>query len=186
MNQVRIIGGTWKRRLIKFAEIEGLRPTPDRIRETLFNWLMWDINATTHVLDVCAGSGVLGLEALSRGAQHAILIEPNVQQAQAIKTNLHILQCTQATVIQKTAQQTLALLAKSAQPPFDLVFLDPPYALNLWQELAELIDPLLSQHAKIYVEADRPLHELGLPVHWQLLKETKAGTVRAGLYGLTH
>ena len=74
MNQVRIIGGLWKRRLIAFQSINGLRPTPDRVRETLFNWLMWDISGK-NVLDVCAGSGALGIEALSRGAAHCILIE---------------------------------------------------------------------------------------------------------------
>lgn len=183
MHQVRIIGGNWKRRMIRFAEIEGLRPTPDRIRESLFNWLMWDINATTRVLDVCAGSGALAFEALSRGAKQAVLIEPNAQQAQCLKNNLIALNCDDASVVQKTAQQALPILQKNGAQ-FDLVFLDPPYSLNLWQELALLVQPLLAQHAKIYVEADRPLHELGLPAHWQLIKETKAGSVKAGLFSI--
>ena len=91
MNQLRIIGGAWKRRIIKFESIEGLRPTPDRVRETLFNWLMWDV-AGRRVLDVCAGSGVLGLEALSRGAAHCILIEPNKKQALQLQKSLTELQ----------------------------------------------------------------------------------------------
>ncbi|MFX3621560.1 MAG: RsmD family RNA methyltransferase, partial [Acinetobacter radioresistens] len=79
-NQLRIIGGEWKRRQLPFASIEGLRPTPDRVRETLFNWLMWEIQ-NVHVLDICAGSGALAFEALSRGAASVVMIEPNTIQA---------------------------------------------------------------------------------------------------------
>ena len=89
-NQLRIIGGEWKRRTLAFANIEGLRPTPDRVRETLFNWLMWDIQ-NTKVLDVCAGSGALGFEALSRGAAKVVLIEPNPTQAGFLKENIKLL-----------------------------------------------------------------------------------------------
>ena len=74
MNQLRIIGGEWKRRIVRFESVQGLRPTPDRVRETLFNWLMWH-TAGVHVLDLCAGSGALGLEALSRGAGHCVFVE---------------------------------------------------------------------------------------------------------------
>lgn len=83
-NQLRIIGGKWKRRQLPFANIEGLRPTPDRVRETLFNWLMWDIQ-NAQVLDLCAGSGALGFEALSRGAANVVMIEPDVSQARFLK-----------------------------------------------------------------------------------------------------
>lgn len=177
MNQVRIIGGQWKRRLIGFDSINGLRPTPDRVRETLFNWLMWDI-AGKNILDVCAGSGALGIEALSRGAAHCTLIEADRKQAVHIKNNLMQLQCTTGTVICAKAEQALVKLSNQ----FDVVFLDPPYALNLWASLAELINPLLYPAAKIYIEADRPLSQLTLPAHWQLLKETRAGQVYAGLF----
>lgn len=177
MNQVRIIGGIWKRRLIRFNTLDGLRPTPDRVRETVFNWLMWDI-AGRDILDVCAGSGALGIEALSRGAAHGVFIEANRQQATQLQDNLAQLQCTTATVMATTAQLALAKLKTT----FDVVFLDPPYALNLWQTLALQLDPLLKPDAKIYVEADRPLHQLELPSHWQLLKQTRAGQVHAGLY----
>ncbi len=177
MNQVRIIGGKWKRRLIGFDSINGLRPTPDRVRETLFNWLMWDITGK-NVLDVCAGSGALGIEALSRGAIDCIFIEADRKQAEHIKNNLMQLQCTTAKVMSAKAEHALPKLSGK----FDLVFLDPPYALNLWTSLAELIDPLLNPAAKIYIEADTPLNQLNLPVHWQLLKETRAGQVYAGLF----
>ena len=87
-NQLRIIGGEWKRRILPFASIEGLRPTPDRERETLFNWLMWDIQ-NSKVLDLCSGSGALAFEALSRGAAEVIMIEPDVTQSGFLKQNIH-------------------------------------------------------------------------------------------------
>lgn len=182
MNQVRIIGGEWKRRLIRFEAVNGLRPTPDRVRETLFNWLMWDVSGK-QVLDTCAGSGALGIEALSRGARHCVFIEADRKQAELIKANLVQLQCTTAKVIFAKAEQALVQLPEPVRlAGFDLVFLDPPYSLNLWTPLATLIDPLLNSAAKIYIEADRPLQQLELPAHWQLLKETRAGQVHAGLY----
>ena len=176
-NQLRIIGGEWKRRLLPFASIDGLRPTPDRVRETLFNWLMWDIQ-NSHVLDLCAGSGALSFEALSRGAAHVVMIEPNHTQAQFLKDNIRLLKAENCQLKVMTAQQ--ALVGLNTQ--FDVVFLDPPYGLNLWQELAEKADPLIKNEAYIYVEADCYLSKLVLPSNWVLMKETKAGAVRAGLY----
>lgn len=178
-NQLRIIGGEWKRRQLAFASIEGLRPTPDRVRETLFNWLMWDVQ-NSNVLDLCTGSGALSFEALSRGASKVVMIEPDRTQAQFLTQNLELLKVTKARVQLKvtTAQQAL----NSLNEQFDLVFLDPPYSLNLWQALAELADPMIKVGAFIYVEADQELHQLKLPHSWQLMKNTKAGTVRAGLF----
>ncbi|ANF81379.1 16S rRNA (guanine(966)-N(2))-methyltransferase RsmD [Acinetobacter sp. NCu2D-2] len=178
-NQLRIIGGDWKRRQLAFASIEGLRPTPDRVRETLFNWLMWDVQ-NSHVLDLCAGSGVLSFEALSRGAAKVVMIEPDRTQAQFLSQNLELLRVTKSRAQLKvsTAQQALNGLNEQ----FDLVFLDPPYSLDLWQELAHQADSLIKDQALIYVEADRDLSTLQLPSTWKLIKNTKAGTVRAGLY----
>ncbi|MBC7751500.1 MAG: 16S rRNA (guanine(966)-N(2))-methyltransferase RsmD [Candidatus Saccharibacteria bacterium] len=177
MNQLRIIGGAWKRRIIRFESIEGLRPTPDRVRETLFNWLMWDV-AGRRVLDLCAGSGALGLEALSRGAIHCTLIEPNKQQAIQLQRTLSELQSDLGKILNLTAQNA----ASKVEGTFDLLFLDPPYSLNLWAELAQLYDGKLSERALIYVEADRAFETLGLPAHWELKKQTKAGSVVAGLF----
>ncbi len=179
MNQVRIIGGEWKRRLIPFESIEGLRPTPDRVRETLFNWLMWE-TAGKQVLDVCAGSGALGLEALSRGAAHCVFIEPHLKQSALLRQNLQKLQAENAQVIHKKAEVALPLLKQQ----FDLVFLDPPYSLHLWESLSLLLVPLLAAQAKVYVEADQPLEQLKLPANWQLSKHTKAGQLNAGLYSV--
>ncbi|WP_445115373.1 16S rRNA (guanine(966)-N(2))-methyltransferase RsmD [Acinetobacter sp. WZC-1] len=176
-NQLRIIGGQWKRRLLPFAEIEGLRPTPDRVRETLFNWLMWDIQHA-DVLDLCAGSGALSFEALSRGAARVIMIEPDPVQARILKNNIDLLQATRCTVKRMTAQQAIPTLNHD----FDLVFMDPPYRLDLWQELAILTDRLVRENGYIYVEADRPLDDLSLPFSWKLQKQTRAGMVQAGLF----
>ncbi len=176
-NQLRIIGGEWKRRVLPFADIEGLRPTPDRVRETLFNWLMWDIQ-NTKVLDLCAGSGALSFEALSRGARYVVMIEPNLKQAKFLKDNIQLLKVENCQLKIQTAQQALSNLNEQ----FDLVFLDPPYSLNLWEELAQKADPYLSSDALIYVEADRALNQLNLPATWQLQKQTKAGVVQAGLF----
>ena len=178
-NQLRIIGGDWKRRQLAFASIEGLRPTPDRVRETLFNWLMWDVQ-NAKVLDLCTGSGALSFEALSRGAASVVMIEPDRTQVQFLTQNLELLKVTKARAQLKvtTAQQALPML----KDQFDLVFLDPPYSLDLWTSLAELADPLIKPEGLIYVEADRDLNTLQLPTSWQLIKNTKAGAVRAGLY----
>lgn len=176
-NQLRIIGGEWKRRILPFASIDGLRPTPDRVRETLFNWLMWDIQ-NSSVLDVCTGSGALGFEALSRGAASVVMIEPDVTQAKILKQNIQLLNAQNCELKVATAQQILPKLKQQ----FDVVFLDPPYSLDLWQTLSVLIDPLLKDRAFIYVEADRGLAQLQLPSSWQLLKSTQAGTVQAGLF----
>ena len=177
-NQLRIIGGEWKRRMLPFADVDGLRPTPDRVRETLFNWLMWDVQ-NAEVLDLCAGSGALGFEALSRGAANVTMIEPNIKQAQFLKDNLKLLKIQNCSLMVTTAQNAMRSLPENH---FDLVFLDPPYSLNLWEELAKNADALIQNQGLIYVEADCPLHTLNLPSTWSLIKETKAGAVRAGLF----
>lgn len=176
-NQLRIIGGEWKRRQLSFAPIDGLRPTPDRVRETLFNWLMWDIQNAV-VLDVCTGSGALGFEALSRGAAQVVMIEPDHSQAKFLKDNIQLLKAENCQLYSNTAENVLPKLNQE----FDLVFLDPPYSLDLWQNLADLADVHLKNQGLIYVEADRALSSLKLPVTWQLLKQTKAGQVQAGLF----
>ena len=184
MNQVRIIGGEWKRRIIRFESVQGLRPTPDRVRETLFNWLMWEISGR-HVLDVCAGSGALGLEALSRGAASCIFVKPDRKQAATLSATLQQLQAQdRGQVWNCTAQQARQRLSH----PIDVLFLDPPYSLNLWSSLAQQYQDALTSTAWIYVEADRELDSLELPSDWQLQRHTHAGAVQSGLFrrGLTN
>lgn len=182
--QVRLIGGEWKRRMLRFEAIDGLRPTPDRLRETLFNWLMWQV-AGRQVLDVCAGSGALGFEAVSRGAAHALLIEPNRAQARQLQQQASLFGAAGRIDIRcELAQQVLPALARQGQR-FDGVFLDPPYALDLWADLAQQLETLLGADAWIYVEADRPLDRLGLPAHWTLDRSTRVGQIFAGLFSRT-
>lgn len=179
-NQVRIIGGKFKRRTVQFIDADGLRPTPDRLRETLFNWLMADILQAT-VLDVCAGSGVLAFEALSRGAKHATLIEANNAQAKLLHQTAQTLQLntTEYTIINGTAEHALTQL----DTPFDIIFLDPPYAYNLWQSLLTrlLEHSLCHRHTLIYIESDKPLATLIDSLAFDVLKTTKIGQVYAGL-----
>lgn len=183
INHVRIIAGDYRRRNVGFIDSDGLRPTPDRVRETLFNWLMNEI-VNASVLDCCAGSGVLGFEAISRGAKQVVMIEPNLAQYQqllATKQSLNIpdnrLQC-----YQNTAENVL----NSLQQPFDIIFLDPPYQLNLWQTLLELLlqQDLIHQQTLIYIEADQP-HEHYLPqiqTQFNPIKDKKMGQIYVGLY----
>lgn len=179
---LRIIGGRHKRRQIAFADVDGLRPTPDRLRETLFNWLMYDVTGA-HVLDVCAGSGILGFEALSRGAAHCTLIEPHKKQFTMLQKNAAMLGCSaEITLINQQAEVTLSQLTQ----PYTLIFLDPPYALNLWQPLFDMLlaQNLMAADGCLYVEADRPHAEVLTSNQLIREKETKVGQIHAGLYRL--
>ncbi|STZ56174.1 Ribosomal RNA small subunit methyltransferase D [Moraxella lacunata] len=182
-NQVRIIGGQFKRRSISFVDADGLRPTPDRLRETLFNWLMADIH-DAKVLDVCAGSGVLGFEALSRGASHVVMIEPNPTQARTIKHNADILKLThsQLSIINGTAQTALPTLGT----PFDIIFIDPPYALDIWHDIISSIIEHGLYHADTlcYIESDTALDDILTPFSANLYKSVKVGQVYAGVFTL--
>lgn len=177
-SQVRIIGGVHKRRLIDFFAIDGLRPTPDRLRETLFNWLMGDLQEA-KVLDVCAGSGVLGFEAISRGAGFATLIEFDKNQATQLKQTAQTLKLDNTTILQGDCLSILPTLTT----PFDVVFIDPPYSLDLWQDILNTLknNNLTHQDTLIYMEADRPLDGLIADNDLEALKSAKAGQVWAYL-----
>ncbi len=178
-SSLRIIGGSWRGRKLAFPCIEGLRPTSDRIRETLFNWLMADIHQA-RCLDVCAGSGALGFEAISRGAQLAVLLDTHPEVVQQLTRNCQSLQTDKVRVHR---QDALSFLKAGCSEPFNLIFLDPPFAANLWQPLAEALQQggWLAPEALIYVEA--PLNQtLNLPASLQLIKDKKAGQVAYRLY----
>lgn len=174
-NQVRIIGGMHKRRLLSFIDADGLRPTPDRMRETLFNWLMGHLSDAT-VLDVCAGSGVLGAECLSRGAKFATFIEYQTAQAKLLSDNLNTLCLSeQSQVIAGDALTKLPSLTQT----YDIVFIDPPYALNLWQKLLNALqdNKLIHQDSLIYLEADKSIETIINLDDYHIIKNTKAGQV---------
>ena len=174
---LRIIGGQWKRRNVSFLAVDDLRPTPDRVRETIFNWLQFDIQGK-RCLDAFAGSGALGLEALSRGAADCVFIEKHPAQAKQLQHTLTTLGASSSVL----CGDSLHILAQHTQA-FDVVFLDPPYALKLWQPVAALLVERALIHADTlaYLEADCDWPTLSLPAQWQCLKSTKAGTVHGFL-----
>jgi 16S rRNA (guanine966-N2)-methyltransferase len=169
-NQVRIIGGTHRGRKLTFPVADGLRPTADSVRERLFNWLGQDLTGMA-VLDLFAGSGVIGLEAASRRAKTVTLIENNRQVAAAIKNNLQQLNFSQIELICTDAQSFLA----NNRQQFDVVFLDPPYAWQQWDELLNAIVAHLQPEARVYLESNSLP---ALPSGWQLLREGKSGISR--------
>lgn len=179
-NKIRIIGGEWRSRQINFVDAPGLRPTPDRVRETLFNWLQFDIPGS-RCLDLYAGSGALGFEAASRGAKAVIQVESNPDACRALKENAIKLAATNINIIQIDVFRYLAGDAEA----FDIVFLDPPFGLNLIVQTCHWLEDKgwLNPHSKIYVEAESKLKFLDdLPTHWQLLKSKTAGDVGYHLF----
>lgn len=201
VSQVRIIGGQFKRRQVAFIDADGLRPTPDRLRETLFNWLLTDLY-DARVLDSCAGSGVLGFEALSRGAAYCTFIEANLSQSKVVTQNAQFLnlEADRYCIIHGAAEQVLNQ-HQNINAPFNIVFIDPPYAKNLWQPILTTLitEHLITADTLIYLEADidlssqlndlllslkTPLSKQGLNT-FNCLKQTKVGQVVAGLYQLS-
>lgn len=174
-NQLRIIAGKWRGRKIQFPDAEGLRPTPDRVRETLFSWLMPYLPGAT-CLDMFAGSGALGFEALSRGAESVVLIEKDRAASLALAANRDNLAADGLRII--TGDALSALTQFDHQ--FDIIFLDPPFRMGLLQQLLSLIDEhdLLRSEGVIYVEQEKELEALLLPENWQVYKEKTAGQVR--------
>jgi len=178
-NKVKIIGGEWRGRNISFPDVAGLRPTPVRVRETLFNWLQYDVVAS-HCLDLYAGSGALGLEAASRGAKRVVQVDNNAQICRQLKANTELLKAEQVQIVQ---QEAFRYLAGDAEP-FGLVFLDPPFAKDLVVQTANWLEEKLwlKSHAKIYIEAERHLTLVGMPNNWELLKQKTAGEVAYYLF----
>jgi len=179
---LRIIGGTWRGRKLRFPASAVIRPTPDRVRETLFNWLGAAVPGA-HCLDLFAGSGALGLEALSRGAAHVSFIEREVAAARALTLLLRAWQAQDAQVVRADALYYLAGAAR----PFDIVFLDPPFAAPLLREAAALLEERnwLKAAALIYVECAAREGLPPLPASWRPLKAKQAGEVGYHLFART-
>jgi len=174
--QLRIVAGNWRSRLLQIADVPGLRPTPERIRETLFNWLATRIRGA-RCLDLCAGTGALGLEALSRGAGEVVFVERSHAAFKTLRSNISLLGATNSEVLNVDARD---YLGGSNSKPFDVVFLDPPFTADLYDELCRLLSEQswLADDARVYIEMDNDLPQLELPGGWQVLKNKTAGKVR--------
>ncbi|WP_163935414.1 16S rRNA (guanine(966)-N(2))-methyltransferase RsmD [Paraferrimonas sp. SM1919] len=174
--QIRIISGQWRGRKLPIHDLEGLRPTTDRVKETVFNWLApYMLNA--KVLDAFSGSGSLGFEALSRYASHATFFELQRQAAQQLKSNLALLNCSNAEVVQT---DTLKQLLTPPEQAFDLIFIDPPFNKGLVEPCLKYIaqNKWLTSDGIIYLEIEKQLQLPQLPVNWQIIKDKTAGQVR--------
>lgn len=172
--QLRIIGGQWRGRRLPFAAFAGVRPTPDRVRETVFNWLQGRVEGS-RCLDLFAGSGAFGLEALSRGAASVVMVEQDLRVVQTLQRNAELLGAENLEVVWSDAAD---YLRRTRGAPFDIAFLDPPYRdarLDQWaRRLAD--SHLLTHPARVYLEAAADLQP-GLPEGWELLRSKRAGQV---------
>lgn len=169
MSRVRIVGGAWRSRLIDVAAAPGLRPTPDRVRETLFNWLGQDLGGWT-CLDLFAGSGVLGFEAASRGAARVTLVERDARVSDLLEKTRKTLQAAQVEIIRGDGLK----FHPFAERRYDLLFLDPPYRQGWLEKLEGRVDALLEPDGWLYVEAEAPVEAVG---QWRVVKQGRAGQV---------
>jgi len=168
-NQVRIIGGRWRRRLIRFSASAKIRPTPDRVRETLFNWLGQTLDGKS-CLDLFAGSGALGLEAASRGAANVVMVESDLGVHETLAGNVTLLD---ADNVETRCQDAFAFLA-SDQRKFDVIFLDPPFHQELLPRLFGMLRQHLAPAGLVYVEAERMPE---IPAGCAISRRSRAGQV---------
>lgn len=171
-NQVRINAGVWRSRLLKFPDVEGLRPTPERVRQTVFNWLGQDLTGKT-CLDLFAGTGAFGFEALSRNAKNVVMVENSVLAYQSLMQNQQLLDAKNSHILR---QDVLAFLSQNTQL-FDVVFCDPPYHKAWLEKILPSLNQHLSSSGLLYIEAEFSLELRDLLSGWQLVKQNKAGNV---------
>ena len=167
--RVRIIGGAWKKSVLRFPAMADLRPTPDRVRETLFNWLGQDLSGQA-CLDLFAGSGALGFEAASRGAGRVVLVERDREAVRAMQANAERLSGKALQVVAGDASMFL----KTANERFDVVFLDPPFRQNVLPEVLACLPGVLKAGSRVYVESPEAVEAQG---GWRELKRSRAGQV---------
>jgi len=188
-HQVRIIGGQWKRSILPVIDAEGLRPTPDRVRETVFNWIShlnhahW---ANLRCLDLFAGSGALGFEAASRGVASVLMLENHTPAFKQLELNRQKLRAEQVKIVRADALTYAQNLVRN-QEKFDVIFLDPPFAQGFLEKVLPLCAELLSESGLLYVEAEHSLcqddeddlliADLPFLQNWQLIRADKAGQV---------
>ena len=171
--RLRIVAGKWRSRLLEVADVPGLRPTSERIRETLFNWLAPSI-AGARCLDLFAGTGALGLEALSRGAASTVFVETSRKAADTLEANIETIDAGDTAIVVRE------------DGLFDIVFLDPPFGADLQGDLCRLLaaGEMLAEGALVYLEEDRGKAPAEIPVEWRVLKSKAAGNVRYSLLGV--
>ncbi|RFA30057.1 16S rRNA (guanine(966)-N(2))-methyltransferase RsmD [Alkalilimnicola ehrlichii] len=172
---LRIIGGEWRGRRLPFPNVKGLRPTADRVRETVFNWLQVQIPGA-RCLDLFAGSGAMGFEAASRGAKYVQLVDRSPKVYASLKANRELLD---AGMIDIVCQDGLAFLKRGTDEPFDVVLLDPPFDSAIIEPCCQLLEAngWLAPEARIYLELDKSQPMPELPANWELVRERQAGRV---------
>jgi 16S rRNA (guanine966-N2)-methyltransferase len=173
-NRVRIIGGHWRSRQIEFPDAPDLRPTADRVRETLFNWLGQSLHGK-RCLDLFAGSGALGFEALSRGADRVVMVENRRTVHAALELNAKQLDARNLTLVYADALQYV----RNCNETFDVVFLDPPFHTDFPEAILDFLPDILADDAVVYLESGRDLADVAR--NWTILKRNRAGIVKFGL-----
>ena len=175
IGNIRIIAGKWRSRKINVIDHDGLRPTTNRIKETVFNWLQMHLPGA-YVLDAFSGTGSLGLEALSRGAQHCQFNELSANAVQMLKQNIESLEADELSKV--TVQDAKSLFSIKAPRAMDVVFLDPPFDLNIYETCFELMqqNDWVGDGSLVYCESARRL-DINIPAHWEIKKEKTAGQV---------
>ena len=192
--RVRIIGGLYRSRFVNFVQAEGLRPTADRVRETAFSWLE-SVISNAKVLDLYAGSGVLGIEAISRGAKHVVFVDKNPAVVLQLNQNLVSLKIRNCRVLEKNSEEWLSVYKASAwgnisgprpveDEAFDIVFVDPPYGDCSVISSCNLLESsgLLQPNSNVYVELDNEIDHGLMPENWECVKSKRAGKVHFYLY----
>jgi 16S rRNA (guanine966-N2)-methyltransferase len=184
-NKLRIIGGNLRGSRLDFPDLPGLRPTSDRIRETLFNWLQGSIRGS-NCLDLFAGSGAVGFEAISRGAEQVCFVEKSELAANTIRENLQRLKITNAEVLEEDARESL-LRFQIHNQKFDVIFLDPPFSEQLIPSICNQLEEsnVMADGCKIYIESGEKIDIQNLSPSWVILKEKKAGVVNYCLFAYT-
>ena len=177
---VRIIGGDWRGRKLPVMNQNGLRPTSDRVRETLFNWLQFELPGA-RCLDAFSGSGALGFEALSRGASQVVMIEKQGAVAKQLQANVDLLKAANAQIVNA---DSLSWLSQTAQQTFDIVFVDPPFGLGLVEPTLQGLfeGNWLNHQAWLYIEQEKALDWPSMPEGWVLHREKTTSQVRLGLW----
>lgn len=179
LGEIRIIGGDFRGRKLPVLDQPGLRPTSDRVKETLFNWLQFEIPGAS-CLDLFAGSGSLSFEALSRGASHVTLLELNAQNAQVLQQNIDKLKLGNANLIQA---DSLQWLSQPVQNAFNVVFIDPPFHQELLQKTVDLLfaNGFVDSDSLLYLEQENTLNWPNLPDGWELYREKQTSQVKYAL-----